>query len=180
MAFGATTPAYKQGTAGAAYPFTKMNFVVSIATAASGAAFTEITGLDANVDVVEFRQGNSNSLAPVKIPGLVKHGNITMKYGVTTASDFRNWIAACINSQRDAIPRADIMIELIDTIKEAPKTIQDTATAGSAAAGMTWTLTGAWVTKYSGVDLNAMQSEVAIESIEVAYEELTTIPMPAV
>jgi phage tail-like protein len=119
-------------------------------------------------------------LAPVKIPGLVKHGNITMKYGVTTASDFRQWIAACIDSQRGAIPRADILIELIDTIKEAPKTMGTTASAGSATAGMTWTLTGAWVTKYSGVDLNSMQSEVAIESIEIAYEELTTIPMPSV
>jgi phage tail-like protein len=153
-----------------------MNFFVSIGTAASGAAFTEITGLDANVDVVEFRQGNSSSLAPVKIPGLVKHGNITMKYGVTTASDFRQWIAACINSQREAIPRADIQIELIDTIVKAPNAMVEQL----AAATMAWTLTGAWVTKYSGVDLNAMQSEVAIETVEIAYEELTTIPLPAV
>jgi phage tail-like protein len=154
-----------------------MNFVVSIGDSGSGAAFTEITGLDANVDVVEFRQGNSSSLAPVKIPGLVKHGNITMKYGVTTASDFRNWIAACIDSQRGPIPRTDILIELIDTVSAAPKQMVDSVSA-SAEGGMMWTLTGAWVTKYSGVDLNSMQSEVAIETIEIAYEELTTIPMP--
>jgi phage tail-like protein len=158
-----------------------MNFVVSIGAAASGAAFTEITGLDANVDVVEFRQGNSSSLAPVKIPGLVKHGNITMKYGVTGSTDFRNWIAACISSKRGPIPRAEIMIELIDTIATAPQALETQAKAVDAKAtvGMTWTLTGAWITKYSGVDLNSMQSEVAIETIEVAYEEMTTIPLPA-
>ena len=43
----------------------------------------EETGLEATVDVIEFRQGNSSSLAPVKIQGLVKHGNVTLKMGYT-------------------------------------------------------------------------------------------------
>ena len=34
-------------------------------------------------------------------------------------------------------------------------------------------LKDAWVTKYSGADLNASASEVAIETVELAYEELT-------
>jgi phage tail-like protein len=35
-----------------------------------------------------------------------------------------------------------------------------------------WVLTNAWVTKYTAPDLNASQSEVAIETVELAYEEL--------
>jgi len=35
-----------------------------------------------------------------------------------------------------------------------------------------WVLVNAWVTKYTAPDLNASQSEVAIESVEIAYEEL--------
>ena len=71
-------------SAGMAYPLTKMNFLVSIPDlAGSMAAFSEVTGIEASVDVVEFRQGNAHSLAPVKIPGLVKHGNITLKMGYT-------------------------------------------------------------------------------------------------
>ena len=64
------------------YPLTKMNFLVTVSTVTEGvAAFSEVTGVEASVDVIEFRQGNSNSLAPVKIPGLVKHGNVTLKFG---------------------------------------------------------------------------------------------------
>lgn len=35
-----------------------------------------------------------------------------------------------------------------------------------------WQLKNAWVVKYNAPDLNALQSEVAIESVELAYEEL--------
>ena len=58
------------------YPLTKMNFLVTVASVAGTAAFSEVSGVEASVDVIEFRQGNAGSLAPVKIPGLVKHGNV--------------------------------------------------------------------------------------------------------
>ena len=68
-----------KNSSGLYYPLTKMNFLVSVDQVTGVAAFTEVTGIDASVDVIEFRQGNSNSLAPVKIQGLVKHGNITLR-----------------------------------------------------------------------------------------------------
>ena len=57
-------------SAGLYYPLTKMNFLVSVDQVNGVAAFSEVTGVDASVDVIEFRQGNSSSLAPVKIQGL--------------------------------------------------------------------------------------------------------------
>ena len=75
------------------YPLTKMNFLVTVSTVTEGvAAFSEVTGVEASVDVIEFRQGNSNSLAPVKIPGLVKHGNVTLKFGYTRNNAFKDWL----------------------------------------------------------------------------------------
>ncbi|NLV85915.1 MAG: hypothetical protein GX025_01655, partial [Clostridiales bacterium] len=71
------------------YPLTKMNFLVSVDEVQGVAAFSEVTGIDATVDVIEFRQGNSHSLAPVKIQGLVKHGNITLKMGYTREQSFK-------------------------------------------------------------------------------------------
>lgn len=65
------------------YPLTKMNFMVNVNNINATAAFSEVSGIEASVDVIEFRQGNANSLAPVKIPGLVKHGNVTLKFGYT-------------------------------------------------------------------------------------------------
>jgi len=153
------------------YPLTKMNFVVSIDKGT--AAFNEVTGVDATVDVIEFRQGNFNSLAPVKLPGLVKHGNVTLKMGYTTSNDFRQWIEDCVNSERTkAIERKDVSIELLnsDTLGGA---ISSSDIVPKAKGPITWVLKGAFVTKYQAPDLNALQSEVAIETLEIAYETLT-------
>ena len=150
------------------YPLTKMNFLVSVDNVDGIAAFSEVTGVDANVDVIEFRQGNAHSLAPVKIPGLVKHGNITLKFGYTIDSAFKNWLAACVSETRGEMPRANVTIELIDINGGAP-----TTAITSVQGTRTWVLKNAWVAKYTAPDLNASTSEIAIESVELAYEELT-------
>lgn len=156
-------------SAGMSYPLTKMNFLVSVPDlAGSMAAFSEVTGVEASVDVVEFRQGNSHSLAPVKIPGLVKHGNVTLKMGYTIGNGFKKWIQDCVSETRGAMPRKTVTIELLDIRDGAPNSAY-TAVKGET----TWVLKEAWVTKYSGPDLNASTSEVAVESVEIAYEELT-------
>ena len=129
-----------ENSKGLAYPLTKMNFLVTVDGVSGTAAFSEVTGVEATVDVIEFRQGNANSLAPVKIPGLVKHGNVTLKMGYTLDSAFNGG---------------------------APQTLA-TAITGT----RVWVLTNAWVTKYNAPDLDAKTSDVAIESVEIAYEEL--------
>lgn len=155
--------------AGMAYPLTKMNFLVSVPElVGSMAAFSEVTGIEASVDVIEFRQGNAHSLAPVKIPGLVKHGNITLKMGYTIGNGFKQWIQDCVSETRGAIPRKTVTIELLDIRDGSPN-----STYESVKDKITWILKEAWVSKYQGADLNATTSEVAIETVELAYEELT-------
>lgn len=153
--------------AGNYYPLTKMNFLVTVDSVDGKAAFSEVTGIEGTVDVIEFRQGNSNSLAPQKIPGLVKHGNVTLKFGYTTDNAFKNWARECVSETRGAIPRTRVQIELIDINAGSPTTVKN-AIEGT----KVWVLVNAWVTKYTAPDLNATQSEVAIESVEIAYEEL--------
>lgn len=156
-------------SAGMAYPLTKMNFLVYVPDlGGTMAAFSEVTGVEATVDVVEFRQGNAHSLAPVKIPGLVKHGNITLKMGYTIGNGFKKWIQECVSETRGAMPRKTVTIELLDIRDKSPDSTYETIQGN-----ITWILKEAWVTKYSGPDLNASTSEVAIETVELAYEELT-------
>ena len=162
----ANATTYQNGSQ-AEYPLTKMNFLVTVATIAGTAAFSEVTGVEGTVDVIEFRQGNAGSLAPVKIPGLVKHGNVTLKMGYIIESPFKTWIQECVSEVRGQIPRYDVTIELIDINPGAPNQLVTTVTGTR-----TWTLTNAWVTKYSAPDLDAKTSDVAIESVEIAYEEL--------
>lgn len=156
---------------GSFYPLTKMNFAVSISTDqgdTARAAFSEITGVEGSVDIIEFRQGNSESLSPVKIPGLVKYGNVTMKFGYTHGNAFKKWVDSCISPTRQGMARADVTIELIDiTTEPSPTTLQTSVKSAN-----TWILKNAWVTKYTAPDLNAMQSEIAIESVEITYETL--------
>lgn len=158
---------YDNGS-GLAYPLTKMNFLVTVDGVDGTAAFSEVSGVESSVDVIEFRQGNAHSLSTVKIPGLVKHGNITLKFGYTLDSAFKNWIMECVSETRGEMPRAKVSIELIDINGGAPSQAV-TSIQGS----RVWVLTNAWVTKYSAPDLNSTASEVAIESVEIAYEELT-------
>ncbi|MCR4657924.1 MAG: phage tail protein [Lachnospiraceae bacterium] len=155
---------------GSYYPLTKMNFYVSSTEITGTAAFSEVTGIEGTVDVIEFRQGNSASLAPVKIPGLVKHGNVTFKMGYIQNSTFKDWIIECVSERRKdgAYPRHDLTVELIDINMGSP---QQPVTSNSA-ANRVWLLKNAWVTKYSAPDLDAKTSDVAIETMEVAYEEL--------
>ena len=152
---------------GLAYPLTKMNFLVTVDGISGTAAFSEVTGVEASVDVIEFRQGNANSLAPVKIPGLVKHGNVTLKMGYTLDSAFKTWIQECVSETRGEIPRNNVQIELIDINTGAPQTVSTQVTGTRV-----WVLTNAWVAKCNAPDLDAKTSDVAIESVELAYEEL--------
>ena len=164
MAAGTAT-AYDNGS-GMAYPLTKMNFRVSVANVEGSAAFNQVTGLDASVDVIEFRQGNAGSLAPVKIPGLVKHGNVTLRFGYTLDSAFKTWIQECVSERRGPIPRNNVQIELVDINSGAPQT------TSTAVGTRVWLLTNAWVAHYTGPELDASNSDVAIESVEIAYEEM--------
>ena len=159
--------ANNQNSGGMPYPLTKMNFFVSV-DGGGTAAFNEVTGIDASVDVVEFRQGNSGSLTPVKIPGLVHHGNITLKFGYTVGNEFKNWVIKCCSDNRgEGFDRHNVTIELINIQEGGP-----TSMVEAVGSGPQWVLTDAWVAKYNAPDLNATTSEVAIESVEIAYELL--------
>ena len=156
-----------QNQAGLSYPLTKMNFLVTVDNVDGIAAFNEVSGVEASVDVIEFRQGNSHSLSPVKLPGLVKHGNVTLKMGYTSDNAFKTWIQECVSEVRGEMPRSNVSIELIDINGGAPQS------AVTSIIGTTvWVLTNAWVAKYNAPDLNSTANEVAIESVELAYEEL--------
>ncbi len=164
---GTAQDAYTNGR-GSAYPLTKMNFFVQVDGIDGTAAFSEVTGIESSVDVIEFRQGNAGSMAPVKLPGLVKHGNVTLKLGYVQGTAFKTWVQECVSEIRGEIPRHNVSIELIDVNQGTPQAALEALTGGT----QVWILTNAWVAKYNAPDMDAKNSDVAIESIEIAYEEL--------
>ena len=60
----------------------KFRFKVDLGTELKGVAFQEVSGMDAEVQVIEYRKSNSPLFSTEKMPGIAKYGNITMKRGV--------------------------------------------------------------------------------------------------
>ncbi|NTU32803.1 phage tail protein [Brevibacillus sp. HB1.1] len=118
------------------------------------AGFSEVSGFDASVDVVEYREGNE-VITPRKLPGLAKYGNITLKWGVTDSMDLYNWMQDTIQGK---VARKTVTIIAINE-------------AGDDVA--TWKVIEAWPTKYTAPDFNGTSSEVAIEQLEIAHEGMT-------
>ncbi|MYM67111.1 phage tail protein [Pseudoduganella sp. FT55W] len=119
-------------------------------------SFQEVSGLDIQSEEIKYRHGNSPVFSVIKMPGLKKYGNITMKKGVFKGDNkFWDWLNQI---KMNTIKRVPVTISLLD--EEGNDT-------------MVWTLTNAWPTKISSTDLKSEGNEVAIESIEIVHEGLT-------
>lgn len=133
------------------YPLPAYHFIVDWGGTRTG--FTEVSGLNITHEVVDYREGNSPVDTSIKIPGRTKFDNIILKRGIVRGDvDFYNWMKTKQNSQID---RRDITISLLD---ETHSPI------------MVWKVFNAFPVKYTGPQLQARSSEVAIESIEIAHE----------
>jgi phage tail-like protein len=117
--------------------------------------FQEVSGLNVEAQVIEYRHGDSKDFSTIKMPGLKKVGNVTMKKGVFKSDNkFWLWLQEI---KLNTIKRKVITISLLD--EEGKPT-------------MTWTLNNAWPTKVTGTDLKSNGNEVAVESIDIAYETM--------
>lgn len=135
------------------WPLPKFYFSVQIG--GDTASFQEVTGLDSEARVIEYRHGDSPSFYPIKMPGLGKVSNVTMRKGIfVNDSKLWDWFNQI---KMNTIARQTVVINLLD----------ETATPK-----MVWTLNNAWPTKVTGTDLKSEGNEVAVESVEVAYETL--------
>lgn len=139
----------------AAYPHGKFRYKVEIDGLEAG-GFSEASGFDASIDVIEYREGDMVQ-TPMKIPGLKKYGNITLKQGVADSMVMYEWMIAGVEGE---VERKTITITILD----------ETETAAAS-----WQVINAWPTKYTAPDFNATSSEIAIESIEIAHEGMTRV-----
>ena len=138
----------------ASYQYGRFRFKVEIDGLEAG-GFSEVTGFDA-IDVMEYREGDMVQ-TPMKMPGLKKYGNITLRKGLADTTVLYDWITAGIEGE---VERKTLTITLLDQT-ESPVA--------------SWQIINAWPVKYTGPDFNATSSEVAIETLEVAHEGMTRV-----
>lgn len=140
----------------ATYPLPKFHFQVQWGGVRIG--FTEVTGLDMQAEVIEYREGSSPEYSKLKMPGMQKYSNITLKRGTIQGdSDFYKWINATSMTKAE---RRDIVISLLNET-HAPV--------------MTWKARNAFPVKVQASDLKSDGNEVAIETLELAHEGLNIL-----
>ena len=139
----------------AGYPHGKFRYKVEIDGLDAG-GFSEVTGFDVSIDVMEYREGDAVQ-TPMKVPGLKKYGNITLRQGLVDSMVLYDWVIAGVNG---AVERKTITITLLDE-EEAP--------------AASWQVINAWPARYTAPDFNALSSEIAIETLEIAHEGMTRV-----
>jgi phage tail-like protein len=140
----------------ATYPLPKFHFLVQWGGTRIG--FTEVTGLDMQAEVIEYREGSSPEYHKIKMPGMQKFSNITLKRGtIQDDSDFYKWINTINLTVAD---RRDIIISLLNE---------------SHSPVMTWKAKNAFPVKVQASDLKSDGNEVAIETLELAHEGLNIL-----
>ncbi|KAA9347810.1 MULTISPECIES: phage tail protein [Larkinella] len=138
----------------AVYPLPKFHFQVEWGGVRLG--FSEVTGLNVETDVIEYREGASPEYHKIKMPGLQKFPNITLKRGTFKADNefFNWWNTVALNT----IERRNLIISLLNENHEPV---------------VVWKVKQAWPSKVMSGDLKADANEVLIESIELVHEGLT-------
>src|SRR6476620_12669313 len=139
------------------YPVPKFHFEVSWGGTRMG--FTEVTGLDFETEVIEYREGNMPTYNKTKQPGLTKYTDITLKRGIILDDFeyFNEWVKTAMFQENKAKLRRTVTIKLLN---EEHKPI------------VIWTVAKAWPSKYQSTDLKADGNEIAIETLTLVHEGL--------
>lgn len=136
------------------YPLPVFHFQVEWGGTKLG--FSEVSGLSIENQLIEYRDGLSPEYSSIKMPGIPKYGNITLKRGILPEdNEFYDWLNTIKMNKAE---RRDLIISLLNENHEPV---------------MTWKAANAFPVKIEGPGLNSTGNEVAVESLEIAHEGLT-------
>jgi phage tail-like protein len=135
-------------------PYRAFNFRLEIEGIPLG-AFSECSGLTAEGDSVDYRDGTDLQPNTRKLIGLRKYSNIMLKRGYTQDKSLWQWY----NNIHNGLPdRRNVTIVLMNE-EHTPV--------------LRWHAENAWLNKIEGPAFKASGNEVAIESVELIHEGLT-------
>ncbi len=132
------------------YPLPAFHFTVEWGGERAG--FTEISGLNQELQVIEYREGSSPEYAAIKMPGMPKLSDITCKRGIVASdNEFFDWLSTV---RMNKIDRRDLVISLLDEEHQPV---------------MVWKVQSAFPIKIEGPALKSTGNEAAIEGITLAH-----------
>ena len=140
-------------------PYTQFHFLVDLGdgnTEGPQAGFQEVSQIGMEVTVAEYRTGNSKENSPMKITGLNKSPDVTLKRGVIGSLDLYRWLDQIRNGDQNALRTVTIHLQNED----------------HTAVVQTWKLLRARIIKHASGPLNARAADVAMEELVLAFERL--------
>jgi phage tail-like protein len=135
-------------------PYRSFNFLLLFDGVSLG-GFSEVSGLTAEADAVDYREGNEKRNHVRKLIGLCKSANITMKRGYALDKAMWIWYGSTLKGKPD---RRNVTILLLNEAREPV---------------LSWHAENAWPNKIEGPSFKASGNEVAMESVELVHEGLT-------
>lgn len=145
-----------------ATPYSVFNYLVNLDDGTEGdiaGGFSEVSGLNTEITVAEYRNGNAPVNYVTKVPAIHKAGDVTLKRGVIGADNIYTWL--------DQVRAGDVTAKRNVTIKLKNED------ATSSASVVTWKLLNAMPIKWTGPTLTAKGgSDVAIEELVLAVEHI--------
>jgi len=145
----------------ATYPLPKFHFKVTFGDTEFNC--TEVSGLDFEREMIEYRAGADNVYYKTKQPGLEKYSNITIKRGTFADKSkefYSQWVKTVDFQEGEEEYRGDLTISMLDE-KHEPV--------------ITWKCEQAYITKIQSTDLKADGNEIAIETAEFVHEKLSLV-----
>ena len=140
-------------------PYTQFNFLVDLGSGVTDgpdAGFQEVSAISSEVAVTEYRNGNSAENSVIKITGINKATDVTLKRGIIGSLTLYKWLDEIRNGDQNALRTVTIQLQSADHSEVV----------------QTWKLLRARIVKHSSGPFNARSSEVAIEEMVLAYERL--------
>ncbi|HKL33818.1 MAG TPA: phage tail protein [Tangfeifania sp.] len=133
------------------YPPLGFHFRVEFANIKGEFEFQSVSGLNVELETEQIAEGGENRFKH-RLPVRTKFTNIILKRGLKVNSDLIKW---CRDSVIDFnITPTDMTIILLNEEHEPLQT---------------WNVVHAWPVKWEVTDLNAEESKITVESIELAY-----------
>ncbi len=135
-------------------PFTAFNFLVEIEGVVV-AGFSEVTGLQVETEVLEYREGGQNQFVH-KLAGPTRYpSNLVLRRGMTDSDGLWRWHQDVAHG---IVERKNGTIYLLNQV-------------GAPVAS--WNIRGAYPVKWSGPDLRAESSTVAVETVDLVHQGIT-------
>lgn len=138
-----------------ARPYLNFRFVVEVDSLVAG-GFTEVSGLEREIETEEYDEGGINSHTHTLRAG-VTAPNLVLRRGLTDADTLWNWLQQVADGD---VERKTVLVYLQDA-------------RGQAARG--WAFRDAYPVKWTGPELTAETGDVAIETLELTHTGISTI-----